>query len=92
MTSTASIRTTVHIEKTSRVRINVAEEGTGLAHMTIGTGDLTLAIALCGKPLDDLIEDLKAIQANAHASEPILVESLAPRTRLDDVIDRIRVA
>lgn len=93
MTAAASIRTTVHLQKTSRVRIHVAEEGTGLAHLTIATGDLTFGLALSGEGLDALITDLTAIQANAKAAEPLVpVVAHEPRTRLDDVLDRIRVA
>lgn len=93
MTSTASIRTTVHLEKTSRVRVHVAEEGLGLAHLTIATGDLTFGLAISGDALDALITDLTAIQANAKAAEPIVAAPVTvPRTRLDDVLDRIRVA
>lgn len=93
MTSTASIRTTVHLEKTSRVRVHVAEEGIGLAHLTIATGDLTFGLAISGDGLDSLIADLTAIQANAKAAEPLFMEPVTvPRTRLDDVLDRIRVA
>lgn len=91
MTSTATVKTTVHMERNTRVRINVAEEGTGLAYVTLATGDLTFALAISGQALDTLIDDLTAIQANARAAEPLVLElqPAGPAHRLDDVIRRI---
>lgn len=69
MSTTAGLVTTVQLEKRTQVRVNVAEEGLGMAHLSIAADGLSMGLYLSGEHLAALISDLQTVQERAQAVE-----------------------